>query len=56
MSIVKLKTFGANVTRSPPFWAIDTEVHKTTLMCVATVESKYQLLNKCQLLLDLIVH
>jgi hypothetical protein len=53
--IVKLKTFDANFT-CPPFWADDTEAHKTTLMCVDAVESKYQLLNKCKLLFDLVVH
>jgi hypothetical protein len=29
---------------------------KVTLMCIDTVESKYQLLNKCKLLFDLVVH
>ena len=56
MSIVKSKTFGANFIGSPPIWADGTEVHKTALMCVDTVESKYQLLNKCKLLFDLVVH
>ena len=56
MSIVKLKTFGANFTRSPSFWADGTEAHKTALMCVNAVKSKYQLLNKCRMLFDLIVH
>ena len=52
MSIVKSKTFGANFTGSPSFGADDTEVHKTALMCIDAVESKYQLLNKCNLLFD----
>ena len=56
VSIVKLKTFGANFTGSPPFWADGTEVHKTALMCVNAIESKYQLLNKCNMLFDLVVH
>ena len=55
MSIVKSKNFGANFTRSPPFWADGTEAYKTALMCVDVVESKYQLLNKCKLLFDLVV-
>jgi hypothetical protein len=50
-----LKTFGANFIRSPPIWADGTEAHKTTLMCVDAVESKYELLNKCELF-DLVVH
>ena len=29
---------------------------KLTLMCIDTVESKYQLLDKCKLLFDLVVH
>jgi hypothetical protein len=56
VSIVKSKTFDANFTRSLPFWADGTEAHKTMLMCVDTVQSKYQLLNKCKLLFDLVVH
>ena len=56
MSIVKLESFGANFTGSPPFWADGTEVHETTLMCINAVESKYQMLNKCRLLYDLVVH
>jgi hypothetical protein len=56
LSIVKLKTFGTNFTRSPPFWADGTEAHKTALMCVDAVKSKYQLLNKCKLLFNLVVH
>jgi hypothetical protein len=56
VSIVKLKTFGANFNGSPQFWVDDTEAHKTTLMCVNAVELKYQLLNKCKLLFDLVVH
>jgi hypothetical protein len=55
VSIVKSKTFAANVTRSLPFWADGTEAHKTALLCVDVVESKYQLLNKCKLVFDLIV-
>ena len=56
MSIVKPKTFGANLNRSWPFWADGTKAHKTALMCVDAVESKYQLLNKCKLLFDLVLH
>ena len=56
MSIVKLKTFGANFIGSLPFWMDDTEAHKTALMCVDAVESKSQLLNKRELLFDLVVH
>ena len=56
MPTVKSKTFDANFTGSPPFWMDGTEAHKTALMCVDTVESKYQLLNKCKLLFDLVVH
>jgi hypothetical protein len=56
VSIVKLKTFGANFTGSLPIWADGTEAHETALMCVDTAESKYQLLNKCKLLFDLLVH
>ena len=56
VSIVKSKTFGANFTESPSFWADGTEAHNTTSMCVDTVESKYQLLNKYKLLFDLVVH
>ena len=48
MFIVKLKTFGANFTKSPPFWADGTEAHKIASTCVDAVESKYQLLNKCK--------
>ena len=54
--IVKLKTFGANFTRSPSFWTDGTEAHKTVLMCVDAIKSKYQLLNKCKLLFHLVVH
>ena len=56
MSIVKSKTFGDNLIGSSPFWADGTEAYKTTLMCVDAVESKCQLLNKCKLLVDLVVH
>jgi hypothetical protein len=56
VSIVKPKTFDVNFTGSLPFWADGTEAHKTALMCVNVVESKYQLLNECQLLFDLVVH
>ena len=56
VSIVQSKTFGANFTRSPPFWIDDTKAHKIVLMCVDTIESKYQLLNMCKLLFDLVVH
>ena len=56
MSILKSKTFGANFIGSTPFWADGTEAHKIALMCVDAVESKYQLLEKCKLLFDLVVH
>jgi hypothetical protein len=56
VSIVKSKTFGYNFSGSLPFWVDDTEAQKTALMCVDAVESKYQLLNKCKLLFDLVVH
>jgi hypothetical protein len=56
VSIVKLKTFDANFTGSPPFRADGTEAYKTTLMCVNSIKSKYQLLNKCKLLFDFVVH
>ena len=56
MFIVKSKFLGTNITGSPPFWVDGTKAHKAVLMCVDTVESKYQLLNKCKLLFDLVVH
>jgi hypothetical protein len=57
VSIVKSTTFGANFIGSLAFWADGTEVHKTALMCVDAVKSKYHLLNKCKLLIfDLVVH
>ena len=56
MSIVKSKTFGANFTGSPPFWADGTEAHKIALMYVDAVESKYQSLNKRRMLFDMIFH
>ena len=56
MSTVKSKTFDANLAGSLPFWADGTETHKITFMCVDAVESKYQLLNKCKLVFDLIIH
>jgi hypothetical protein len=56
VSIVKSKTFCANFIGSPPFWADSTEAHKTALMCVDAVKFKYQLLNTCKLLFDLVVH
>jgi hypothetical protein len=56
VSIVKSKTFDANFIGSPPFWADGTETHKTALMCVDAIGSKYQSLNKCKLLFDLVVH
>ena len=56
VSIVKLITFGANLFGSPPFCADGIKAHKTVLMFVNAVESKYQLLNKCKLLFDLVVH
>ena len=56
MSRVKVKTFEVNFTGNLPFWADGTEVHKTALMCVDVVEFRYQLLNKCKLLFDLVVH
>ena len=54
--MVKSKKIGANFTGSPPIWADGTEAHKTAFMCVDAVESMYQLLNKCRLLFDLVVH
>ena len=56
VSIVKLKTYDTNFIGSPPFWADGIKVHKIMLMCVDAAESKYQLLNKCKLLFDLVVH
>jgi hypothetical protein len=56
VSIVKLKTFGANFIGSPPCWADGTKTHITALMCVDAIESKYQLLNEYKLLFDLVVH
>ena len=56
VSIVKSKTFGANFTGSPPFWADGTKAHKTTLMYVNAVESKFQVLNKFKVLFDLVIH
>jgi hypothetical protein len=56
VSIIKSKTFGANFTGSLPIWADGIEAHETALMCVDTVESKYQFLTKCKLLFDLIIH
>jgi hypothetical protein len=56
VSTVNLKTFDTKFTESPPFWADGIEVHKIVSMCVDAVESKYQLLNKCKLLFDLVVH
>jgi hypothetical protein len=55
VSIVKSKTFDANFTGSPPIWADGTKTHKTALMCIDAVESKYQTLNKCKILFDLVV-
>ena len=52
---MKSKTLGTNSTGSPSFWADGTEAHKIALMCVDVIESKYQLLNKCKLLFDLVV-
>ena len=46
VSIVKSKLFGANFSGNPLIWADGTKAHKTVLMCVDTVESSYQLLNK----------
>ena len=37
-------------------WADDTEAYKNALMCVDAIESKYQLINKCEVLFDLVVH
>jgi hypothetical protein len=56
VSIVKSTTFGANFIESLAFWADGTEVHKTAMMCVDAVKSKYHLLKKCKLLFDLVVH
>ena len=36
-------------------WVYGTKAHETALLCVNAVESKYQLLNKCELLFDLVV-
>ena len=33
-----------------------TEAHKTMLICLDTIKSKYQPLNKCKFLFDLVVH
>jgi hypothetical protein len=52
----KVANFGANFIGSPPFWTDGTEAHKIPLMCVDAVESKYQLMNKCKLLFDLVVY
>jgi hypothetical protein len=54
--IIKVTTFGANLSRSLPLCADGTEAHKTALMCIDAAESKYQLLNKCKLLFDLVFH
>ena len=56
MPIIKSKKVGANFTGGLSIWADDTEVHKIALMCVDVVESNYQLLIKCKLLFDLVVH
>ena len=56
MSIIQQKTFDANFTGSLPFWVDGAEAHKTALMCVNAIESKYQLLNEYKLFFDLIVH
>jgi hypothetical protein len=55
VSIIKSKSSTANLTGSMPFWANGTKAHKTALMCVDAFESKNQLLNKCELLVDLVV-
>ena len=47
VSIVKSKTYWCQFDWKPPFWADGTEAHKTALMFVNAIESKYQLLNKC---------
>ena len=51
-----LNTFGTNFTGSLQFGADGTEAHKTALMCIDVVESKYQLSNKCELLVNLVAH
>jgi hypothetical protein len=56
VSLIKWKKFGANFTGSLPLWVDGTEVHKIALMCIDAIEFKYQLLNKCNLLFDLVVH
>jgi hypothetical protein len=56
VSIVKVTTFGANLFGSLPLCADGTEAHKITLMCIDAVESKYKLLNKCELLFDFVFH
>jgi hypothetical protein len=53
---VKLKTFEANFSGNLPFSADGTKAYKTALMCVDAVEPKYQMLNKCKPLFDLVVH
>ena len=37
-------------------WADGIEAHKTASMCIDAVKSKYQLINKCKLLLELAIH
>ena len=52
VSIVKLKTSGANLTRSPPFWADDTKAHETATPLIPNIKCW----TKCKLLFDLVVH
>ena len=56
VSIVKSKKIGANFMGNLSFSVDGTKVHKTMLMCVNAVEFRYQLLNKCKLLFDLVVY
>ena len=55
----KVKNFWRQFHWNPaisPFWADGTKAHQTALMCINAIESKYQLLNKCKMLFDLVVH
>jgi hypothetical protein len=51
----KVKDFWRQFHQEPAILGDGTEAHKTALMCVNAVESKYQMLNKCKLLFDLVV-
>ena len=52
----KVKNFWRRFDRKSTILADGTEAHKIVLMCVDAVESKYQLLNKCNLLFDLVIY